>query len=131
VAVRASDVPTSTQLATRERVRKWQQEHRERYRAYLQAYRERNRDELNAKRRARRDARREHVTDRYGLTLEQLDTWLEFQGECCALCGKHLRLPFHIDHDHDTGVIRGLLHARCNQFAWTSPNYQKYAAGWV
>lgn len=36
----------------------------------------------------------------------------------CALCGKHvdLTLPKEgvVDHDHDTGEIRGVLHRSCN-----------------
>ena len=46
----------------------------------------------------------------YGITAEQYDRILAFQGGTCAICkrppGKN-RLA--IDHDHKTGLIRGLL----------------------
>ena len=42
---------------------------------------------------------------------------LDKQDGCCAICGEpeppYERL--HIDHDHRTGVIRGLLCNNCNR----------------
>ena len=46
----------------------------------------------------------------YGITLAQYDQILEAQGGVCAVCGeppKGLRLS--VDHDHQTGIVRGLL----------------------
>lgn len=40
------------------------------------------------------------------------------QGNTCPLCNKHIDLKVKgegvIDHDHDTGEIRGVLHRSCN-----------------
>lgn len=40
------------------------------------------------------------------------------QNNLCPLCGKHIDLKIKgegvIDHDHDTGEIRGVLHRSCN-----------------
>lgn len=40
------------------------------------------------------------------------------QGNLCPLCNKHIDLKLKgegvIDHDHDTGEIRGVLHRSCN-----------------
>lgn len=67
----------------------------------------------------RRDRKR---LAKYGLTRAQYDALLESQGGVCAIC----RLPFldwepppswyvaSIDHCHDTGLVRGILHRRCN-----------------
>lgn len=38
------------------------------------------------------------------------------QGDKCAICGQPFTkrdIPV-LDHDHDTGIIRGVLHASCN-----------------
>jgi hypothetical protein len=34
----------------------------------------------------------------------------------CGICGRQPRddISFHVDHDHETGEIRGLLCVRCN-----------------
>lgn len=53
---------------------------------------------------------------KYGLTQEQFSERLESQGSCCAIC--KTRDPggrgWQIDHDHVTGVARGILCVPCN-----------------
>lgn len=49
----------------------------------------------------------------YGLTVEDYNRLLEAQQGGCALCGR-TTLKLHIDHDHDTGQVRGLLCVNCN-----------------
>ena len=55
---------------------------------------------------------------RYGITVSMYDSLLKAQKKRCALCGKPLPLTrpkaIHLDHDHETGEVRGILHARCN-----------------
>lgn len=53
----------------------------------------------------------------YGISLEDARIILEKQENKCALCGKSLELPSknaHVDHDHITGKIRGILCMNCN-----------------
>jgi hypothetical protein len=53
---------------------------------------------------------------KYGLTRGQYDMLLRIQNGVCALCRrppKNIRL--HVDHDHRTGAVRGLLCHRCNR----------------
>ena len=52
----------------------------------------------------------------YNLTKEQYEAILEHQGNVCGLCKepfKESQTP-HIDHDHKTGYVRGIVHAYCN-----------------
>ena len=49
----------------------------------------------------------------YGMTQEQLDKLLVFQGYKCPICQLELD-PGVIDHDHVTGRVRGILHRGCN-----------------
>lgn len=62
--------------------------------------------------------RRSKLKTTYGITLEQYDSMLKAQNNCCAICsakkpGGRTKL-FFIDHCHTTGKVRGLLCMRCN-----------------
>jgi hypothetical protein len=52
----------------------------------------------------------------YGITLEQYNTMWKLQKESCGICGaKETKgKGFHIDHDHKTGKVRGILCNQCN-----------------
>ena len=62
--------------------------------------------------------RRGKLKRQYQLSLEEYDALLSQQNNCCAVC--KTKEPggnsphFKIDHDHRTGLIRGLLCNRCN-----------------
>jgi len=54
----------------------------------------------------------------YGITNQDYEQMLENQGFCCAGCGLHqniLEKKLHVDHDHVTGRVRGLLCGNCNR----------------
>lgn len=75
-----------------------------------------------------------HLRRTFGITIEHYDAMLEEQGGVCAICGqppivtkptrvrKHEWMPeapavaprLIVDHDHDTGEVRGLLCKPCN-----------------
>lgn len=66
------------------------------------------------------DGRRAVNLKQYGLTIDSYEQMLAAQGGGCAICtspvhpGKDLR-RLHIDHDHETGRVRGILCANCNR----------------
>ncbi len=65
--------------------------------------------------------RRGNLRRAYGLTPEEYDQLSQQQGGLCAICGERemqvnqygvKRLA--VDHDHETGLVRGLLCNNCN-----------------
>jgi hypothetical protein len=63
--------------------------------------------------------RRSSLMRKYGITVEQYDSMLAEQGGRCACCGTdepggRSKVVFHVDHDHGTGAVRGLLCRGCN-----------------
>lgn len=60
-----------------------------------------------------------HFKIRYGITREQYDDLLARQDGSCAICGSRTDANdvsrLHVDHDHGTGAVRGLLCGSCNR----------------
>lgn len=54
-----------------------------------------------------------HLKARYGITAAEVDAMVEARCGRCALCQE--REPQHVDHDHRTGAVRGVLCSTCNQ----------------
>lgn len=50
----------------------------------------------------------------YGITLAEYDFMLTSQDGRCAICGDVPEQRLQVDHDHETGEIRGLLCGSCN-----------------
>ena len=54
----------------------------------------------------------------YGISSADYDRMLEEQDGCCAICKSPTTNSrskyFMVDHDHDTGEVRGLLCHKCN-----------------
>lgn len=57
----------------------------------------------------------------YGLSGDDFEAMLAEQAGACAICrlepdGRHSRSHvLHVDHDHETGAVRGLLCSECNR----------------
>lgn len=57
--------------------------------------------------------RRKFIKRDYGLDWAQYIALLENQNNVCAIC-QCVPAVFHIDHDHKTKQVRGLLCHKCN-----------------
>jgi hypothetical protein len=58
--------------------------------------------------------RRAFLKYKFGITVEQFNAMLAAQDGKCAICRDHFKARPAVDHDHDTGVVRGLLCLECN-----------------
>lgn len=70
-----------------------------------------NREDVK-KRRLARD-----YLKKYGIALEDYNSMLELQGGGCRICktaASSSNGRFHVDHNHQTGEVRGLLCSHCN-----------------
>ena len=61
-------------------------------------------------------ALRQRQAKRYGLKSEDIDRMLEAQSGLCGICNNPMssNKTTHVDHNHETGRVRGLLCERCN-----------------
>ena len=96
------------QLRARARAKQWRVENRDRFQATRRAYVESGRYAASS--------RRSHLKRTFGMTPEEYERRLAQQGGGCAVCGRAPKAgkSLHIDHDHETGYVRGLLCFKCN-----------------
>jgi hypothetical protein len=53
-----------------------------------------------------------HLKRRYGITEAEVDAMTRRQGSLCAICRE--AVAKHVDHDHATSKVRGILCFNCN-----------------
>lgn len=93
---------------------------REKQAAYNKIYAAENRAEQAAKRKIYNEENREELANRgrlkkYGVTPDDFKRFLVAQGGVCAICGGlGGKTGLCVDHDHETGKVRGLLCRFCN-----------------
>ncbi len=127
-----------------ERRRAWGIENRERKRSLEKRWLQENRDRANAVERKRRERKRNEdpqavalqrkkwrLRSMYGMSIGDYDLLLKAQDYACAICFDPAEKPFdfHVDHDHDTGKVRGLLCKRCNPMLGLARDSQGVLAG--
>lgn len=89
--------------------------------SYQSEYYRRNQERIKAAANARyhHKAKQARVEKEYGITLEAAeDIWKAQLGQC-ATCRQDIPKPgmsrrAHIDHDHSSGKVRGILCPQCN-----------------
>lgn len=83
----------------------------ESYLNYKRDYWRRRRSELY------RNNRKCVLKKKYGITWEDYECLFEAQQGCCAICSKERGdgPMLAVDHNHETGEVRGLLCGSCNR----------------
>jgi hypothetical protein len=71
-----------------------------------------NRRSRESRERLYGSSRHYHLMHRYGIGADEFDELVKQQGGVCPLCGREN--PEHVDHDHETGKVRGILCFNCN-----------------
>lgn len=102
--------------------RKWEKEHPEIKRMYDKKYRTANREKTLMANKKWRNANpkkdiKRHLMAHYNMTVDEYNFMFESQQGKCAICGQHqseLTKALFVDHNHETGKIRGLLCSKCN-----------------
>lgn len=102
----------------------WYARNRADWIAHVKRWKQANRDKVIASQRKRRNERGEelklkeregHLLRKYGLRLRDFETLRMAQLGMCAICGRVEWDRLHVDHDHRTGTVRGLLCGKCNK----------------
>ena len=57
--------------------------------------------------------RQDYLLKNYGITEDDYNRFLVRQEYKCGICGRE-KEKLHVDHNHKTGKVRGLLCNKCN-----------------
>ena len=78
-------------------------------------YYRKTKDRPDIKNKRRLSIKKHDLKRKYGLTLLQVEGLIMSQGGLCGICYRELSgIKYHIDHDHEIGVVRGVLCSNCN-----------------
>ena len=101
-------------LRDKERVANWRKENPDKYKAQWRrrkekhaAYYQENKEKINS----------QYLERLYGIDMENYNNILSEQNNSCAICNKECvsGRKLAVDHNHDTGEVRGLLCCKCNR----------------
>ena len=109
------------------------EEEKKKHAEYMREYNKRNPEK---KKKYRKNYRENHKANqlraKYGITIEEYQSMFDNQGGVCKLCGMEETTKISkgdgvrslaVDHDHNTGKVRGLLCHQCNVVLG---QYEKY-----
>ena len=110
------EIKPTTEFAKRKNREKWG------FNSYCKACKKKKHHEYYLKDKDRfKRLVRGRALKQYGLTFEDQEQMLREQNNKCAICCKEIflfgsskKLTAHVDHDHKTGKVRGLLCQECN-----------------
>ncbi len=91
----------------RDRNNKWYKENKDNRKTKAKVYYQRTKHKVAQ---YRSDLR---LDRKYSLTREQWNEMLAKQNGLCGICNKSMAKPC-VDHNHENGKVRGLLHRQCN-----------------
>jgi len=97
----------------RKQSREWYHNNKERAREQMARFKKRRPDYF---RRRNRKQRKKKVEKVYGLPEKDYQKMFDMQRGLCAICEgpRSGQGTLHVDHDHMTGKVRGLLCSNCN-----------------
>jgi hypothetical protein len=108
----------------REWKKRWRERNREAHRANARAYYAKNQERIGGQRKQVRENNKEREAEwqrrkLYGLLPGEFEEMMQAQRHACAICRVALDsstkiLTPHVDHCHESGVVRGILCGNCN-----------------
>lgn len=63
----------------------------------------------------KRKVRSNFLKFNYGIDIVEYERLFDLQGGVCAICNLGVMGNLSVDHDHETGEVRGLLCDKCNE----------------
>jgi len=103
----------------RKYVREWRIKNKDKLREQDREWKKKNRQNIATLARIRYQKNSQKELDRirfkkYGITGEEFRTIVQKQNGRCPICSRTIDKNLSVDHNHDTGKIRGIICNKCN-----------------
>lgn len=106
-------------LRNKEKAAKHNKSWREKFPGRSRDYYSKHKDELSRNSKKWREANKDKIKNKYlkyqyGITKEDYDALLKHQNFSCKICGASpINFPV-VEHNHKTGIVRGIVCQKCN-----------------
>lgn len=103
---------------------RYRKEYKDKFRAYQRAWKKKNPAKVSRwgkiyhqknKDRISVQHREAHLKRQYGMSISDYEVMYKSQNGLCGICGGVPLGKLHVDHDHKTSEVRGLLCSPCNK----------------
>lgn len=101
---------------------RWRDTHKEEYKLYQNSWRKKNIEKVRKsardwmKRNYNGKVKNTYLLRKYGINLKEYNELVLSQNNKCAICKQEeLGKSLAVDHNHETGEVRGLLCEDCNR----------------
>ena len=104
----------------KDKIKEYYEKNKDKIKEVNKEYREKNKDKIKEVNKEYREKnkdkiRADRIMRKYNLTMEDYQEIINSQNNQCPICHTDLRhVKLHVDHDHETGKVRGILCYKCN-----------------
>lgn len=126
ILIKSGKINTYCKECSYKRTKAWREKNKEYDSLRKKEWVEKNKKHVKAHAKLWQISNKLHIKEyvlqkKFGISLEEFHKMWDNQSGLCGICNEpmlpdgNFKNSVHVDHDHKTGKVRGLLHSVCNR----------------